>query len=175
MSTNGKKIQCKICASGVSIETRTWISVNSVDAHIKGGPHLKAVGLLEDAHTQADVIERNKEADATIAREAELRLINCQNPTRGGDGKRRNPMSIAEQTMWDEYAVNGADFDAGVDEVDLGLERQRLEREVQEFGIWNAERTAGELGFSVGGEDEGPLLVEDEEDDVLAEIMRHAG
>ena len=84
-------------------------------------------------------------------------------------------MSIAEQTMWDEYAVNGADFDAGVDEVDLGLERQRLEREVQEFGIWNAERTAGELGFSVGGEDEGPLLVEDEEDDVLAEIMCHAG
>jgi len=79
-------------------------------------------------------------------------------------------MSIAEQTMWDEYAVNGADFDAGVDEVDLGLER-----EVQEFGIWNAEWTAGELGFSVGGEDEGPLLVEDEEDDVLAEIMRHAG
>ncbi|KAJ6582733.1 hypothetical protein B0H10DRAFT_2341090 [Mycena sp. CBHHK59/15] len=76
--------------------------------------------------------------------------------------------------MWDDYALNGAVFDAGDDADDPHIRHERLREESRIFGLWNPEATAKQLGM--GDEDiAAGILGEDEEDDFLAEIMRAVG
>ncbi|KAJ6607440.1 hypothetical protein B0H10DRAFT_2166796 [Mycena sp. CBHHK59/15] len=76
--------------------------------------------------------------------------------------------------MWEDYALNGADFDAGEEPEDPNVRQAQLRKEADSFGLWNPEDVARKLGF---GDDDlvGEVLAEDEEDDFLGEIMRNAG
>ncbi|KAJ7812979.1 hypothetical protein B0H14DRAFT_3112205 [Mycena olivaceomarginata] len=72
--------------------------------------------------------------------------------------------------MWEDYRVNGADFSVGDDIEDQQKQCRRLQEEADVFGLWNPDATARLLGF--GGEDARDQVQEDE-DDLLAEIMRN--
>ncbi|KAJ7816213.1 hypothetical protein B0H14DRAFT_3744115 [Mycena olivaceomarginata] len=81
-------------------------------------------------------------------------------------------MSAEERDMWEDYRVNGADFSVGDDVEDQQKQRRRLQEEADVFGLWNPDATARLLGFE--GEDARDQVQEDE-DDLLAEIMRNVG
>ncbi|KAJ6611590.1 hypothetical protein B0H10DRAFT_2285157 [Mycena sp. CBHHK59/15] len=72
--------------------------------------------------------------------------------------------------MWEDYALNGADFDAGEEPEDPNVRQAQLSKEADSFGLWNPEDVARKLGF---GDDDlvGEVLAEDEEDDFLGEII----
>ncbi|KAJ6611415.1 hypothetical protein B0H10DRAFT_1953082 [Mycena sp. CBHHK59/15] len=76
--------------------------------------------------------------------------------------------------MWEDYALNGADFDAGEEPEDPNVRQVQLSKEADSFGLWNPEDVARKLGF---GDDNlvGEVLAEDKEDNFLGEIMRNAG
>ncbi|KAJ7820593.1 hypothetical protein B0H14DRAFT_2599887 [Mycena olivaceomarginata] len=81
---------------------------------------------------------------------------------------------FAEIEMWDRYATDGAQFDAGNDQSDGDVELERLRRQGEVFGLMNAEAMARKLGFgssNVGND----ILGEEEEEDFLSEIMANAG
>ncbi|KAJ6567837.1 hypothetical protein B0H10DRAFT_2168889 [Mycena sp. CBHHK59/15] len=66
--------------------------------------------------------------------------------------------------MWEDYALNGADFDAGEEPEDPNVRQAQLIKEADSFGLWNPEDVARKLGF---GDNDlvGEVLAEDEEDD----------
>ncbi|KAJ6623228.1 hypothetical protein B0H10DRAFT_1786753 [Mycena sp. CBHHK59/15] len=75
--------------------------------------------------------------------------------------------------MWDQYKTSGANFDAGDDEMDVGVEHERLRKQAETFGLMNAEATARKLGFGTGGVGE-DILGDEEEEDFLSELMGKA-
>ncbi|KAJ6588551.1 hypothetical protein B0H19DRAFT_1013424 [Mycena capillaripes] len=79
-------------------------------------------------------------------------------------------MSETEQDMWEDYRINGADFNAGTNIEKPEMQEQQLRKEAETFGLWNPEATARKLGFGVEN-----TVEEDEEDDWLAEIIRNVG
>ncbi|KAJ6584219.1 hypothetical protein B0H10DRAFT_1961890 [Mycena sp. CBHHK59/15] len=72
--------------------------------------------------------------------------------------------------MWEDYALNGADFDAGEEPEDPNVCQAQLSKEADSFGLWNPEDMARKLGF---GDDDlvGEVLAEDKEDNFLGEII----
>ncbi|KAJ6529506.1 hypothetical protein DFH09DRAFT_1250415 [Mycena vulgaris] len=76
--------------------------------------------------------------------------------------------------MWDSYNTDDAIFSAGDDpELVFAKERAALAREADEFGLWNAQSMARQLGFSAEGDD--PVVDERDEDDaILCEMMDNA-
>ncbi|KAJ6529324.1 hypothetical protein B0H19DRAFT_1083078 [Mycena capillaripes] len=81
--------------------------------------------------------------------------------------------SVEEIDMWDKYKTCGANFNAGEDEMDVGVEHKRLHKLADVFGLMTAEAVARKLGFGTGdvGED---ILGDKEEEDFLSEIMGKA-
>jgi hypothetical protein len=80
----------------------------------------------------------------------------------------------AEKEMWADYEMHGAEFDAGPDELAPQARFKELGKEADMLGFWNPVAVARELGF--GDERlEGEIGVEDEDEAVLAEILRNAG
>ncbi|KAF8214161.1 hypothetical protein K438DRAFT_2009234 [Mycena galopus ATCC 62051] len=81
-------------------------------------------------------------------------------------------MGGAEAEMWEDYRINGAEFSTGDDIEDPEKRHRQLHEEAEIFGLWNPDATARQLGFgedAIEGETE-----EDDDDDLLAEILRNA-
>jgi hypothetical protein len=92
----------------------------------------------------------------------------------GGASLARRTASAAEIEMWDGFAENGAEFSAGDISDNTHMSHERLRQEADSFGLLNPEVVARNLGFGEG-DLESEIVADDDEEDFLAEIMRHAG
>ncbi|KAJ6559278.1 hypothetical protein B0H10DRAFT_2169453 [Mycena sp. CBHHK59/15] len=159
---------------GIPIESRTWIAPRSAKKHLVSDDHLKAVEQVEEANRKVEELSRERRADSATKELRDIRFAAVQDlrgpVASGSSGK----ISAAEAEMWEDYALNGADFDAGEEPEDPNVRQAQLSKEADSFGLWNPEDVARKLGF---GDDDlvGEVLAEDEEDDFLGEIMRNAG
>ncbi|KAJ6629079.1 hypothetical protein B0H10DRAFT_1939976 [Mycena sp. CBHHK59/15] len=160
----------KLCASGIPIESRTWIAPRSAKKHLVSDDHLKAVEQVEEANRKVEELSRERRADSATKELRDIRFAAVQDlrgPVASGSSRK---ISAAEAEMWEDYALNGADFDAGEEPEDPNVRQAQLSKEADSFGLWNPEDVARKLGF---GDDDlvGEVLAEDEEDDFLGEIM----
>ncbi|KAJ6538244.1 hypothetical protein B0H10DRAFT_2245931 [Mycena sp. CBHHK59/15] len=127
--------------------------------------HLEAHPSSDDADDDSCLnvaVAPNELRDIRFAAVQDLR-----GPVASGSSRK---ISAAEAEMWEDYALNGADFDAGEEPEDPNVRQAQLSKEADSFGLWNPEDVARKLGF---GDDDlvGEVLAEDEEDDFLGEIM----
>ncbi|KAJ7448584.1 hypothetical protein FB451DRAFT_1053799 [Mycena latifolia] len=164
---DAKKVKCTICERFT--DSIPWIARDSIGKHIKSKAHLQ--NTVQDrirvqiAAATCDENEAiNSELEKIEIAPAEVRAARNSLAT----------TSAAEQDMWDIYDVNGAVFTAGDDpELLLAKERTTLAHEADEFGLWNAQSMARQLGFSTEGED--PVFDEHDEDDaILCEMLDNA-
>lgn len=78
--------------------------------------------------------------------------------------------NLEEQDMWENYAMAGETFDAGLDHsLAAAEERKRLEKEATDLDLWNA---ADYLPDELQNDSE-LLLDELEQSDILTEILRN--
>lgn len=79
--------------------------------------------------------------------------------------------STPEREMWQEFELSSQAFHAGVDHAAaLVEERRRLEREADDFDIWNAADFVPEEDPN----DPQFLLDELDQDDILTELLKNA-
>ncbi|KAJ7844014.1 hypothetical protein B0H14DRAFT_2585438 [Mycena olivaceomarginata] len=154
------RVECRACNAGLSAERRPSIAARNATKHLQSPDHFKAVERIEDAKNRAEKLQNERRAEAATSglRDfPELQLAEV----------------FAEIEMWDRYATDGAQFDAGNDQSDGDVELERLRRQGEVFGLMNAEAMARKLGFgssNVGND----ILGEEEEEDFLSEIMANA-
>ncbi|KAJ6563160.1 hypothetical protein B0H10DRAFT_1966257 [Mycena sp. CBHHK59/15] len=168
------KVQCKVCAAGVPEERRIWMAPKSAMKHLGSEDHKKALDLLEDLRRRREELDKERRAESAAK---DLRALafaapsDVRGPVRMASS---SGVSLAEKEMWADYAMNGAEFDAGDDAEDDHARHERLREEARTFGLWNPDKVARQLGL--GDEDvAAEILEEDEEEDFLADIMRTAG
>ncbi|KAJ7871947.1 hypothetical protein B0H14DRAFT_2570456 [Mycena olivaceomarginata] len=110
--------------------------------------YTKAVELLEDAKQRAQVLENERHAESA-SRDLRHLVFAAPANVRGlvaSASSSRGP-SLAEREMWEDYALNGADFDAGDDAEDDDVRLRRLREEASIFGLWNPDKAARQLGL----------------------------
>ncbi|KAJ6629915.1 hypothetical protein B0H10DRAFT_1939539 [Mycena sp. CBHHK59/15] len=146
----------------------------NVVKHLGSEDHKKALGLFENVKRKRKESEKERLAQFAAKDLRDLRFAaapNVRGPIASGSSS-RGP-SLAETEMWEEYALNGADFDAGDDTEDPHVQHEKLREEARTFGLWNPDGVARQLGL--GDEDVAAQILEDDgEEDFLAEIMRNA-
>jgi hypothetical protein len=130
---------------------------------------LKAVQLAQERQRRRNNLEKERQAASATDQLREIQFVAPQfpGPTAATSSAQ---ISEAERDMWEDYRINGADFNAGEDVEKPEMREQQLRKEAEIFGLWNPEATARKLGFGVENTDE-----EDEEDDWLAGIIRNVG
>ncbi|KAF8136029.1 hypothetical protein K438DRAFT_1996994 [Mycena galopus ATCC 62051] len=173
-----EKIQCIVCAEGISEERRVWISVRSATTHLQAPSHSKAVTLFElrnqEREERTRKLEREREAEAATDELRDIQFAAAPHFNGPAASTSFHVMSEAEAKLWEDYRVNGAEFDAGEDIEDLDTRNwRRLRDEAEIFGLWNPEATARKLGFGDEGVQE--KVEEDEDEDFLEEILRNVG
>ena len=154
-------------------EEVTWIKKESLLYHLKSDLHARAVMAQRESLSSQATRERSLREE--IAMEQQLDIINLT-WTGGNKNKMTEPTrplrnSEEENEMWDNFLCGNESFDAGVDSnAAAAEERERLEKEANDFDIWHVEdflpekdTTSGEL-----------LLDELEQDDILTELLRNA-
>jgi hypothetical protein len=130
--------------------------------HLASTLHLHVQGHSADAqHHQAVIDAVNQDVEMHFA---DLEPMCIDEGLDSGNVHHTQIWSEAEGAMWEDFDYNGATFDVGCDDSQR-LDWQRLERQAQEFGIWDAEQTARSLGFGV------QVAQEDEQDDYLADLL----
>jgi hypothetical protein len=79
--------------------------------------------------------------------------------------------SAEETAMWDNYGISNELHDVGVDSTAASMEeRKRLEREANDFDLWNASDFLPEEDPN-----DGELLLDElEQDDILTELLHNA-
>ncbi|KAJ7277334.1 hypothetical protein C8J57DRAFT_1060971, partial [Mycena rebaudengoi] len=149
-----------------------WITAKQGTRHLKTAEHLKAVDLLADAQSRLRSLAEERRADASTE---ELRNIQFASHIQiAHAGPASSMKSAAEEEMWEDYNMNGADFSAGTDTEDRRVHHGRLGEEADVLGILNPESVARQLGFS-DSNFKGPAILEGDEEDFLAEIMQSVG
>ncbi|KAJ6619620.1 hypothetical protein B0H10DRAFT_1946670 [Mycena sp. CBHHK59/15] len=170
-----KRSGVALSEEGVPEERRGWLQLKSAVKHLGSNDHQKSLGLLEDARRVAQQHHTERQDESAAKDLRSLQFVpgpNLRGPV-ASTSSAGGP-SAAETEMWDDYALNGAVFDAGDDADDPHIRHERLREEPRIFGLWNPEATAKQLGM--GDEDiAAGILGEDGEDDFLAEIMRAVG
>ncbi|KDQ53306.1 hypothetical protein JAAARDRAFT_49804 [Jaapia argillacea MUCL 33604] len=152
---------------------RQWIERNSVVGHVKSRAHINHVHILEKKEASAaEFCQRVADEERALWEQGEFRevpqfrLPDLQVPVT------RKTKSAEEEQMWEDYEMNGADFDLGEDEdAEANRERLRFERAVDNLAYWDVhEVPQGEI--EADGDDEMTQWRKmAEEDDVLAEMM----
>lgn len=148
------------------------MDVRSGPKHLQYPEHLKAADHLEGVQRrqrQLD-IERRAESAASGLQDLHFTAQHLDGPVTG----RSNVRTQAEVEMWERYATDGAQFDAGDAQEDPDARHEQLRQQAEVFGLLNPEGVAKRLGFG-GGDVAEEILGEEEEEDFLSEIMRHAG
>ncbi|KAJ6567528.1 hypothetical protein B0H10DRAFT_2200191 [Mycena sp. CBHHK59/15] len=158
---------------GVPAELRTSIAARSAAKHLQSPDHLKVLAHLAEAKSQAERLQNERRAESAAPRLREFSFAAPQ-PLHGPiAASGSHSRGVEEMEMWDQYRTAGANFDAGDDRMDVGVEHNRLRKEADTFGMMNAEAMARKLGFGTGdvGED---ILDDEEEADFLSELMGKA-
>lgn len=162
------RIRCLACKTD-------WIQYKSLTNHLASRSHSNA---LRDY----TIIQARETANAQEQRLDEIRTTAV--------GLRDFQMSVepamtprmqdqAEIDMWESYDRDNAGFDAGVDvDADKTSEKERIEKQLEEFGLWDAEYLGAQLGAEealVGNEAAMEAEQELEDERLLAEMMQDAG
>lgn len=161
-------MQCKACDNGV------WIAIKSAGRHLTGTDHLKTLQLAKEAAKAHQQLEREQRSDAATTALQNIQFMAQPTPVSAGPSGARRTASAAEIEMWEDFAENGANFSAGDQSDSAHISLDRLRQDADSFGLWDPEGVARGLGFG-GGDLASEILEDDEEEDFLAEIMRHAG
>ncbi|KAF8147459.1 hypothetical protein K438DRAFT_1780080 [Mycena galopus ATCC 62051] len=170
------QVQSIVCTAGIAEERRPWIALRSVANHLQTSSHFRAVksSTLKAKESEEKLRKQEREREAASATD-ELREIHFA--TQRFDGPVASAssrvMGGAGAEMWEDYRVNGAEFSAGDNVENPENQHRRLREEAEIFGLWNPDGTARQLGF--GGDDVEGQTEEDDDDDLLAEILRNAG
>jgi hypothetical protein len=175
VSDDGKNIKCTVCSPYNIIEQ--WMLRDSYSGHLKSRGHLanatrSPLQTFEERVIAADIAAR---ADAASQELAFARLQNVDVRTDTSFSRGLQAPTAAEQEMWQNYEINGADFDIADDPDQLAevAARRRFENDADEFGLWNPEADGEDFVFSNATEIDG-LGGDPEEDELLAEVMRNA-
>jgi hypothetical protein len=134
---------------------------------------LQAVRQAKEREKEKERRKENLEKERAAAASTDrLREIQFVAPNFPGPSAARLSAQIteAEREMWESYELNGAEFSAGdtIEKPEMRAEQLRKEAEI--FGLWNPEATANKLGFGLEN-----AVVDEQDDDWLAEIIRNIG
>ncbi|KAJ7208459.1 hypothetical protein C8J57DRAFT_1257855 [Mycena rebaudengoi] len=165
---DGSQVQCKACDTGL------WITAKSAGRHLTGAEHLKTLQLAKEAAIVCKRLEKEQRADSATTALQNIRFMAQASPVSIGDPSlARRTASAAEIEMWDGFVENGAEFSAGDISDNAHISHERLCQEADSFGLLNPEVVARSLGFREG-DLEREIIADDDEEDFLAEVMRHA-
>ncbi|KAJ6586774.1 hypothetical protein B0H10DRAFT_1961558 [Mycena sp. CBHHK59/15] len=157
------KVQCKVCAAGVPEVRRIWMAPKSAMKHLGSEDHKKALDLLEDLRQRREELDKERCAESAAK---DLRALafaapsDVQGPVQMASS---SGVSLAEKEVWADYAMNGAEFDAGDDAEDDHARHERLREEARTFGLWNPDKVARQLGL--GDEDVAAEILEEDEEE----------
>ncbi|KAJ7794616.1 hypothetical protein B0H14DRAFT_2621752 [Mycena olivaceomarginata] len=133
------RVECRACNAGLSAERRTSIAARSATKHLQSPDHFKA-------KTRAEKLQNERRAEAATSGLRDF-VFASPHPIQGSIAAGASAgRSLAEIEMWDRYATDGAQFDAGNDQSDGGVELERLRRQGEVFGLMNAESHGQEVG-----------------------------
>jgi len=165
----GNKVKFTKCATVIVDETHQWISRAGWKSHMISKAHGRALLHEQQLYQRHSEIERARDAD--IQEETEnAKYVSLNNQLIGSSSlpaASTHVPTAAEEVMWDAFEMGEGNFDAGMvpDEV---ANRQRIQREMDKFGIWNADRLGGILGA-----DSDEFVLDEVEDEILAETLRN--
>jgi hypothetical protein len=157
------------CAPLIADEACQWIAGTGWKEHLSSRVHARA--LLHEQTSRERVSAVSRAMNAAMQEDTEIVYAPLNNHLAGSSSSKITPNmhvpTVNEEAMWYAFEMGDVNFDAG-SAPDLALERQRFERKMDEFGIWNAERVGGVLGAEI---DE--FMLNEQEDEVLAETLRN--
>jgi hypothetical protein len=169
VSSDNLRAKCNICASYNSDPSdNRWIDRGQINRHLGTASHKRCV----DAENLRLANRRNIEQITRDDEEADARELGHISPglIPGISGHRHGQViSSAEEEMWAAYDMEDVTFSAGVEDTRDADERRRIEREMDEFGIWNAGLLGRDLGAPVDD-----FQLDDLEDEVLEQMMQNA-
>ncbi len=167
------KIYCAICTEGIvpPINSPNWILLKSSGRHVKTEGHEKIVQNIESARMEAEEHARIERVRAATTSASLNRSIDTRNPRNLGDDLTNGP-SAFEGNIFANYSFDSKDFVMGDESQNDQAERARLQRDIDELGLWNSHSMAAALGMA---EDVQELEDEAEADEMLAEMMENVG
>ena len=175
VSDDGKKVKCTVCAPFNTLEQ--WMLRDSHSSHLKSRGHLANAArspgqTFEDRVMAADSAAR---ADAVLQDLVFARLQGVDVCTDASSSKGFQAPTAGEQEMWQNYDIDGADFEIAddPDQVAGVAARRHFENMVENFGLWNTEADGEGFGPDSSAEADG-LGWNPEEDELLTEVMRNA-
>ncbi|KAJ7196272.1 hypothetical protein GGX14DRAFT_403477 [Mycena pura] len=136
-----KKVRCKVCTNA------SWAAYAKVHVtdHINSAKHKQAVDSIENRRAgQTDIEQRLAGVPAAVTVErssAALTLTALNLPTFQPSAQR---ILEAEADMWRDYNKYDAGFSAG-DEISEAAAQQRIEREMDMMGVWDAVEVGRQL------------------------------
>ncbi|KAF8906080.1 hypothetical protein CPB85DRAFT_899487 [Mucidula mucida] len=165
------KIYCAICTEGIvpPINSPNWILLKSSGRHVKTEGHEKIVQNIESARMEAEEHARIERVRAATTSASLNRSIDTRNPRNLGDDLTNGP-SAFEGNIFANYSFDSKDFVMGDESQNDQAERARLQRDIDELGLWNSHSMAAALGMA---EDVQELEDEAEADEMLAEMMEN--
>ncbi|KAI0816003.1 hypothetical protein BC628DRAFT_1424368 [Trametes gibbosa] len=187
LSPDGKKVKCNLCAA-VATDGQ-WMNRESLSNHLRSVNHRKNESAQEQATNESMLISAQMLADDAREEQTEFAALNrpelhSQPGVASTSITTTVTHSARKQALWDSIPDDAADFAMELDDATsfekMSSDRARLERSVEAFGLWDAQRAATDLGFSAGDEDsssptENAYVGEtSEEEAFLADLLDHA-
>jgi hypothetical protein len=167
---SGTKVKCTKCAPLIPHEAQQWIDSAGWKNHLKSGIHARALRHEEDTLQRA--IRINQATEAALAEDAAdgtdfVNLTASLSSSTHAPSKQAQIISANEQAMWDSLDMDDVTFSAGT-APDNTADRRRFEQELKGTDMWDGT-------YLVGGFGDDDAILDDQEDEVLAEALRNAG
>lgn len=174
VSEDGKKVRCKICGQSCIGQPKdgTWIKKESLVYHVKSDLHARSVIAQRDRESLQSAGEQSIREEMEMEERMDfVTLASTSTQDRNTERSSTLRTSVKENTLWDNCDFSNNPFSAGTDCTSAAVaERERLEREANDFDIWH-----GEDFLPEEHPNNGELLLDElEQDDVLNEILRNA-
>jgi hypothetical protein len=144
------------------------------DKHIASVVHIRAMEYQTSRVQNREAVREHQlqPMAATRSNQQSTSMPNIQMPLPMHD--QNHEMSTGERYIWDNHSTV-AFGDPGACEPD-DFEMRRIENEMDNFGVWNEQRIGKELSGRVFEDGEEPGVdIEEDDDSVLASILRNAG
>ncbi|KAJ2989835.1 hypothetical protein NUW54_g8659 [Trametes sanguinea] len=151
VSDDQKKVRCLLCHPTAA--SRQWLNRESLTNHLKTSNHRKAVQALKSSQNDQEQ-EASQIAAQDIMDELEFAFLaeppHKQAPTRAS-GATTASTSALEQELWDALQGDDIQYEIAPTTADQeALQRQRMDRAEEMFGLWDASHAAFDLGFQAG-------------------------
>ncbi|PPR03970.1 hypothetical protein CVT26_001073 [Gymnopilus dilepis] len=167
VSPDGKKVRCKTCQAGRP-NKEAWIQKRNLPEHLKSDLHNDSVNAQAINLAKQETLKQLRLDQELEQRQfAKLPLpVAHSSPVRSS-----LKTSPAEQEMWDDFMCSNMVFDAGTDPgLAAAEERRRLAEETVEFGLWHTSTQEENIGSDLPPD----LWPDNEEEDILAELIKNA-